>query len=620
MCGIAGIAGRSDPALIERMTRLLAHRGPDGEGFYQGSGISLGHRRLVVLDREGGAQPMHDATGRYTLVYNGEVYNYRALRENLRAEGYEFHTQCDTEVVLAALIHWGEAALERLQGMFAFALWDEAEKRLLLARDPLGVKPLYYARSHGVLYFASEMKSLLCCPEVSRAMDVEGLEDFLTFLYTVPPRTIYRDIRQFPAGHCAVWQSDVWEERRYWHWPMNASETDEGAWLERLRSHLDETMPHYGEADVPVGALLSGGLDSACIVEQLARTTSPQTFCIGFGAEGGRLDETEAARASARHFGSSHREIRAEADVTELLPTIVRHFDEPFGNPTALLTYVLAEEVRKHVTVVLSGDGGDEVFGGYRRYQGIALSERLAWVPQPLWRGVSTLFNRWPSGTDSPAIARRLQGFVAAQGLDPVARYAAWTAYHDRTSLDALYAPELRRKLIGRDPLAHLRTLAAESESLGPINQAMYLDLNSFLPNNVLRYGDRMSMAHGLEMRVPLADPELASKFLAMPERFKLDGGVTKALLRKHLKGRVPDGVIARPKLGLNPPMGAWLNGALRPMLEDYLSEARLKQRGYFEPAAVAKLREEHWRGRRDHTWRLWSLLVFEEWHRAYMD
>ncbi|MBL7644680.1 MAG: asparagine synthase (glutamine-hydrolyzing) [Candidatus Hydrogenedentes bacterium] len=620
MCGIAGIAGNQSPALIERMTRFLAHRGPDGEGFHVGAGIALGHRRLVVLDREGGAQPMHDATGRYTLVYNGEIYNYRALREALRAEGYLFHTQCDTEVVLAALIHWGEAALRRLQGMFAFALWDQAEERLLLARDPLGVKPLYYARVQNGLYFASEMKSILCCPEVSREMDSEGLEDYLTFLYTVPPRTIYRDICQLPAGHCATWRSGEWRERRYWHWPMSMPEADEAAWLERLGSHLETHMPHYAEADVPVGALLSGGLDSACIVAQLARTTSPQTFSIGFGAEGGRLDETQAARASARHFGSTHRELRAEADVAALLPAMVRHFDEPFGNPTALLTYVLAEEVRKYVTVVLSGDGGDEVFGGYRRYQGIALSDRLAWAPRAIWRGSAALMSLFPSGTSSPASIRRLQGFVTAQGRDPVARYAAWTVYHDRASLDGLYAPELRRQLAGRDPLAHLRALATESASLGPVNQAMYLDLNTFLPNNVLRYGDRMSMAHGLELRVPLADPVLASTFLSMPVRFKVDGGTTKVLLREHLKGRVPDGVITRPKLGLNPPMGAWLNDALRPILEDHLSEACLKQRGCFAPAAVAKLMEEHRRGWRDHTWRLWSLIVFEEWRRAYMD
>jgi asparagine synthase (glutamine-hydrolysing) len=620
MCGIAGIAGNQNPALIERMTRLLAHRGPDGEGFHIGAGIALGHRRLVVLDREGGAQPMHDATGRYTLVYNGEVYNYRALREQLRAEGCEFHTQCDTEVVLVALIQWGESALLRLQGMFAFALWDQAEERLLIARDPLGVKPLYYALIKDTLYFASEMKSILCCPDVSREMDLEGLEDYLTFLYTEPPRTIYRAVRQLPAGHCAAWRKGEWCERRYWKWSMEASEGNEQDRLEQLRVHLDECMPHYAEADVPVGALLSGGLDSACIVEQLAREKSPLTFSIGFGEEGGRLDETRAALETARYLKTDHRAIRADADVADLLPTMLEHFDEPFGNPTALLAYVLSREVRKHVTVVLSGDGGDEVFGGYRRYQGIALSERMKWVPQSVWRGAASLLNRLRSGADSPRSVRRLQGLVAAQGLDPVSRYAAWTAYHDRISLDLLYGPELLRQLAGRDPLAHLRTLAAESMSLGPVNQAMYLDLNSFLPNNVLRYGDRMSMAHGLEMRVPFADPVLAGTFLAMPELFKVDGRTTKVLLRKHIQGRVPDGVIARPKYGLNPPMGAWLNGALRPMLEDYLSEARLKRRGYFEPAPVAKMMEEHRSGRRDHTWRLWSLLVFEEWHRGYLD
>lgn len=620
MCGIAGIVGNQNPALIERMTRLLAHRGPDGDGFHIGAGISLGHRRLVVLDREGGAQPMHDATGRYTLIYNGEVYNYRALRETLRAEGHLFHTQCDTEVVLAALIQWGEGALQRLQGMFAFALWDQAEERLLLARDPLGVKPLYYARVQNTLYFASEIKSILCCPDVSREMDLEGLEDYLTFLYTEPPRTFYRAIRQLPAGYCATWRKGEWSERRYWRWTMEAPGGNDRDWLAQLRAHLDQYMPHYALADVPVGAMLSGGLDSACIAEQLARVMVPRTFSIGFGDEGGKLDETEAALETARYLKTEHRAIRADADVAHLLPTILEHFDEPFGNPTALLAYVLSREVRKHVTVVLSGDGGDEVFGGYRRYLGIALSERMNWVPQSAWRGASMLLRQLPSGTDGSAIARRLQGFVAAQGRDPVARYAAWTAYHDRASLDRLYAPELRRQLAGRDPLAHLRALAAESEALGPVNQAMYLDLNSFLPNNVLRYGDRMSMAHGLEMRVPLADPILAGAFVAMPDGYKIRRGTSKVLLRAHLRGKVPARVIARPKFGLNPPMGAWLNGTLRPMLEDYLSESRIKSRGYFEPVPVAKIMEEHRSGRRDHTWRLWSLLVFEEWHRAYLD
>lgn len=618
MCGIAGIAGRSDPALMQRMTDLLAHRGPDGEGFHHGPGVSLGHRRLVVLDREGGVQPMHDPSGRYSLVYNGELYNYRALREMLRREGCSFHTHCDTEVVLAALVRWGEAALESFQGMFALALWDGAEERLLLARDPVGVKPLYYAEAGGTLYFASEMKALLACPDISRVLDLEALEDYLTFLYTVPPRTIYRHIRQLPAGHAATWRAGAWSERRYWQWSMTTQTGKAEDWQERLSAHLDENMRHYAEADVPVGALLSGGLDSACIVEHLSRATPPETFSIGFGKEGGQLDESSAARETAQHLGTRHREIRAGANVAELLPMLVRHFDEPFGNPTALLAYVLSQEVRKHVTVVLSGDGGDEVFGGYRRYQGIALSERLRWLPQACWRAMIPWANHL-SGAGRPAIAR-LGRFLGAQGMGVVERYAAWTTYHERASLDALYQPALRRDLAGRDPLNHLRALAEESGELGPVNQAMYLDLRSFLPNNVLRYGDRMSMAHGLEMRVPLADPILANRFLAMPSTFKVSGGTSKVLLRRYLSGKVPAGVTARPKQGLNPPMGVWLNGALRPMLEDYLSESRIKQRGYFEPATVARLREEHLSGRRDHTWRLWALMVFEAWHRAYLD
>lgn len=621
MCGIAGIAGPPDPALVEKMARLLAHRGPDGEGFHHGEGISLGHRRLSIIDRAGGHQPVGDATGRYWLVYNGELYNYRALREELRAAGHAFHSRCDTEVILYALIEWGEAALQRLQGMYAFAFWDGAEARLLLARDPVGVKPLYYARAGETLYFASEMKSLLPCPGVSREIDVEGLEDYLTFLYTVPPRTIYRDIRQLPAGHCAAWQRGAWTERRYWIWPMESDARNEAAWLELFRELLERDIPHYAEADVPAGALLSGGLDSACIVEQLARATPPKTFTIGFGPEGGHLDETMEARQAAAWLQTRHREIRAEADIAELLPVMVRHFDEPFGNPTALLTYVLAREVRKHVTVALSGDGGDELFGGYRRYQGIAWAQRLAPVPRIFWRRcVQPIARRLPGGVGGSAFLRRLAGFAAGLGLGPVERYAKWTAYHDRGSLDALYSPALRSQLAGRDPYAHLRPLAAESAALGPLNQAMYLDFMSFLPDNVLRYGDRMSMAHGLELRVPLADPMLARDFLGMPDPLKIQGSISKYLLRRHLTGRAPHDIVRRAKLGLNPPLGHWLNGELRPLLKDYLDEATVARRGYFDPAEVAKMRHEHHNGTRDHTWRLWALMVFEEWHRQYMD
>lgn len=620
MCGIAGIAGPSEPDLLRRMTRLLAHRGPDGEGFHQGEGIALGHRRLAILDRQGGAQPMHDATGRYSLVYNGELYNYRALREELRAEGDSFHTRCDTEVVLAALIRWGEAALERFQGMYAFAFWDAVETRLLLARDPVGVKPLYYARRRDVLYFASEMKALLCCPEVSRDLDLEAIEDYLTFLYTVPPRTIYADIRQLPAGHCAAWQRGAWTERRYWRWPLEAPNRNADEWLALLRGRLEGAMPHYAEADVPVGALLSGGIDSTTIVEQLARSAPPKTFTIGFGSEGDHLDETGEARGTAELLHTEHRTIQAEADIAGLLPEVVRHFDEPFGNPTALLTYVLAREVRKHVTVALAGDGGDEIFGGYRRYQGIAWAQRLDVVPLAFWKyAAHPLANRLRGGVDGSAFAKRLKGFVAAQGLGPVDRYAAWTAYHNRESLDALYAPDLQRHLASRDPWEHLRKLADESAALDPVNQAMYLDLMSFLPDNVLRYGDRMSMAHGLELRVPLADPMLAREFLAMPAKFKVPGFQSKHLLRRHLAGRLPRDIVRRRKQGLNPPMGQWLNGPLEPLLESYLNPPAIRNAGFFDPAAIKQMRHEHETGARDHTWRLWSLIVFEEWRRQYL-
>lgn len=622
MCGIAGIAGRPDAALIRAMTDTLVHRGPDGEGQYTDDAVSLGHRRLSIIDLAGGAQPMAYAGGRYQIVYNGEVYNFQELRRELENYGHAFETRSDTEILLAAYAQWGEACVERFRGMFAFALWDRHEKRLFLARDPVGVKPLYYAETGGALYFASEMKALLICPGIDRALDLESLDDYLTYLYTVPPRTIYRGIKQLPPGHCASWNNGQLTVRRYWM-PACGEGWDsrsEADLIEEIDARLANILALYRVADVPLGAFLSGGLDSAAITRYLAaQGAAPMTFTVGFGAEGALYDESAEARALAALLGARHHELTVTPAVAELLPRMVGHFDEPFGNPTALLTWSICELVRTHVTVVLSGDGGDEAFGGYPRYRGAAWAEQYRRVPALLRRTLlNPLVQCLPESVSGFHTLRRLREFSAGTLSDPVDMYAGWVGYYSLQERGELYIGEVSAALTGRDSRDYIRGLALESGADDPVSRAMYVDCMSFLPNNVLQYGDRMSMAHSLEVRVPLADPDLLSFLLGVPGRLKIKGGRGKRLLRGVLSKYLPPEVVNRRKAGFNPPMGVWLNGPLREVVQDFLSPEALIQGGLFNPAAVARMLEDHRRARRDYTWHLWALIVFEQWRRLY--
>ncbi len=623
MCGIAGIAGHPDPALTKTMTRTLAHRGPDDEGFYNDARVSLGHRRLSIIDHSTGHQPMSNAAGDVWIVFNGEIYNFRELRRELEGLGAVFRTKSDTEVILAAYEKYGEACVERLQGMFAFALWDARSHTLLLARDPVGVKPLYYARLGEALYFGSEIKAVLPAPGISRTLDFEALDEYLAFLYTAPPRTIFKQVRQLPPGTLAVWRDGAWAERRYWRVRFHEETASVQDWIGEVLACLDDVIEKYMIADVPLGAFLSGGLDSATIVQHMLRHTHAgvNTFTVGFGPEGRLYDETNEARELAQRLGTTHRELTVEADAAQLLPVIVRHFDEPFGNPTALLAYLICEMVRRHVTVVLSGDGGDENFGGYPRYAGAAMAEWYRRIPAFMRRwAIDPMIQFLPESTRGFHALRRLREFSAGTLLDPVDMYAAWISYYSREQRRQIYTPETRHAVGEYDPLALIHRLAREAETDNPVARAMYIDLHSFLPNNVLQYGDRMSMAHALETRVPLADVRLINLLARIPSDHKIGVLHSKKLLRRAMAGRLPDNVLRRRKRGFNPPMGLWLNTHLRPIIDAYLSPEQVRKSGFFRPEPIQEMILEHRAGRRDFTWHLWAILVFEEWRRQYLE
>ncbi len=623
MCGIAGIAGKRDETLVKRMTDCLVHRGPDAEGFYAEDRVTLGHRRLSIIDLSTGQQPMSSEDGTLWVAFNGEIYNFQELRRTLEAKGHRFRTHSDTEVILAAYAEYGEACVEQFQGMFAFALWDTRSGTLLLARDPIGIKPLYYARVGDALYFASEMKALLAVPGLSREMDFEALDDYLAFLYTVPPRTFFKQIRQLPPGHLAVWRAGEWKERRYWRLQVQEESKSAEAWVEDVRAQFHDLFRKYMISDVPLGAFLSGGLDSATIVyHMMQQAAAPvNTFTVGFAREGNLYDESAEARGMAKYLGTLHRELTVQADAAALMPVILRHFDEPFGNPTALLVYSICKLVREHVTVILSGDGGDECFGGYPRYAGARWAE--AYRHLPAWlrgRLIDPLMQCLPESTRGFHALRRIREFSAGSLLDPVDMYASWISYYQHEEKQRLYTDDARRAVGGRDALDFIRALARECGSDDPVSCAMYIDIHSFLPNNVLQYGDRMSMAHSLEARVPFADHKLVELLAHVPSALKVRGTQGKVLMRQSMTGRLPEEVLHRKKVGFNPPMGVWLNTQLKDRVDEYLSEAVLKRRGYFNAAPIQTMIQDHRASRRDYTWHLWALLLLEEWHRACLD
>ena len=622
MCGIAGIAGQNNGGLIRPMTGVQTHRGPDGEGFYLDEGVSLGHRRLSIIDLDAGKQPMSTADGRYTIVFNGEVYNFRELRQELESHGARFRTRSDTEVLLEAYAAWGRDALTKLRGMFAFAIWDKHQRTLFAARDRLGVKPFYYARAASGLAFASEMKALLVHPDVKPELDFTALDDFLTYLYVPAPKTIFKGISELPPGHLLEWREGRTRVERYWDVEFRPENGNIEEYVTELQETLREAVGLRLVSDVPLGVFLSGGLDSSTIAALMAeQLSSPvQAFTLGFLEGGNRYSEWEHARVVAEAIRAEAHQLTIPAKSGELLATVTRHFDEPFGNPTSLLVYQLSEAGRQHVTVALVGDAGDEVFLGYPRYQGALLAEYYRRVPAFLRQAAAHGAEFLSEAGDGNHFKRRLREFLTGSCHSPEQMYFGWISYFSREQRRRLYSSELQHELDDYDSSQFVKKLFERSGALELMDRINYVDLHSFLPYNLLRYSDRMSMAHGLEIRCPFTDHKLVELLARVPWQYKLKGRRTKFLFRQAVRKWLPISILERNKLGLNPPMGMWLRGKLRPLLREYLAPDQVCKRGYFRPEAVAELIRNHLNGRRDYSLHLWALISFEEWHRQYLD
>jgi asparagine synthase (glutamine-hydrolysing) len=613
-----------EDGILRRMTARLAHRGPDGEGYFSTPEVSFGHRRLAIIDVPGGAQPMTTADGRYTIIFNGEIYNFRALRSELEAEGAHFRTKSDTEVLLELFARRGAtAALEKAMGMFAFAVWDAERRALFLARDRLGVKPMYYTVRGGRLLFASEMKALLAHPDVPRRLNAAAVDDFLTYLYVPAPQTIFEGIHELPPAHWLEWHDGRARIECYWDVRPGGEPVEAPAeqLAEKLRELLDQAVRRRLESDVPLGAFLSGGIDSSSIVALMARASAQtvRSFSLGFGDGAEHYTELAYARKVSKRYNTEHKELEIHAKCAELLPTMVAHFDEPFGNPTALLIYQLAELTRKYVTVALAGDAGDEVFLGYPRYHGVRLRRYLDLFPRAARRAIAALAHNISENANGFHARRRAREFLTTAGDHWQQAYASWVSYFSPAMRDELYTDEFRAAVGGYDSSAVLSEHFARVAHAAPLDQVSYVDLHTFLPYNLLEYGDRMSMAHALELRLPFTDHRLVEFSMRLPAEMKLRGRKTKYLLREAVRPLLPAEILERPKLGLNPPLGMWLQNELTPLMDTYLSEEPVRRRGWFRPEGVARLREDFRSGRRDYSLHLWALLVLEEWARQYV-
>jgi asparagine synthase (glutamine-hydrolysing) len=622
MCGIAGKLNFDASHAIDRerltaMTTVIAHRGPDADGFYVGDGIGLGHRRLSIIDLSTGDQPLANEDRTIWVVFNGEIYNFADIRLELEAFGHRFRTHSDTEVIVHAYEQWGDRAVDRFRGMFAFALWDEPRRRLLLVRDRLGVKPLYYSVVASGVTFASEIKAVLEDPDVPRDWSADALDAYLALTYVPCPHTIYRAVSKLPPAHLLVAEGGRVSIRPYWdlEFTGDGDPSREDAYLEQLDALVTESVRLRLLSDVPLGAFLSGGIDSSAVVAAMAETCAGRVVTTSVGFDEHAFNELEYARAVARHLGVEQHEEIVHPDIVDLLPKLAWHLDEPFADSSAVPTYYVSQAAREHVIVALSGDGGDELWAGYARHR-VEQAELTArrWLG-PVGAAAGHVLGVLPLGVKGVRSLRHL----ALSAADACARKHAYGQF-ESGARTGLYSADFAHSVREADPFAGFRRAYATCASRDPLDRALYVDVKTYLVDDIMTKVDKMSMAVSLESREPLLDHKLLEFAATVPTALKLNHGQGKYLLRRLLERRVPKSIVDRPKRGFEAPIGEWLRGPLAPMVDALLLDGRLRDRGVFDDRAVAAVWREHRDGRQDHRHRLWSLVMLELWFRAFVD
>ncbi len=638
MCGITG-AVWTDPEkalqrdTLQRMTEVLRHRGPDDEGTYLSDfrlrggrdaipGVALGHRRLAIIDVAGGHQPLSNEDGSVWVVFNGEIYNFPQLRRRLEGGGHRFSTRSDTETIVHLYEDHGPRFLEHLVGMFALAVWDARRGQLLLARDRLGQKPLVYRHQPGRLLFGSQLKSLLEVPGVEREIDPRALDDYLTYQYVPHPRTIFRGIAKLPPGHYALYRQDRLEVRPYWQLDFNAEEHRPAEeYARELRSRLTEAVELRLQSEVPLGAFLSGGVDSTIVVGLMQQLSDQpvRTFSIGFPVP--EYDETSFARTAAEEFQTIHEEFQVEPDAVEILSKLVWHYDEPFGDSSAVPTWYVSQLTRQHVTVALTGDGGDELFAGYPRYRAVWLAGWFERLPGPVRRMVAGRYwQKLPASPRQKSRRRRWKRFVEVINQSPSRRYLQWIAIFNEARRGELYSDEFVATLPEADPLEFLAAALRSGRGRDRITAASLADLVTYLPCDLMTKVDVASMAHGLECRQPFLDHRVVELAARMPLELKFRRGRGKRILLQTFSDLLPARIRRRRKMGFGVPLDHWFRHELKEFSREILLDPRTLARGYFRPQVVTGLLDDHQSGRFDHSIRLWALLVLELWHREWVD
>ena len=622
MCGIVGIVEQDPgrpvtPQDLERMVRMLHHRGPDDEGSITLPGVGLGMRRLAIVDLATGQQPILNEAGDIKVVANGEIYNFRELQAELEGHGHRFRSrQSDIEVLVHAYEQWGEGFLERLRGMFALALWDGRTRTLIAARDRAGEKPLYWTQTARGVLLASEVKALLVRPEVSRELDPIALDQFLTYEYVLAPRTMLQGVHKLPPAHFLRYRGGQATVHRYW----DAADVAPREWkdedaAEALRAALKKAVDRQLMADVPLGAFLSGGIDSSSIVALMSQASTQPVNSFSIGFADGTYNELPYAREVAALFNTNHRERTASPNLGDMFERLVVHLDEPFADVSMFPTFSVSELAREHVKVVLSGDGGDELFGGYDAYQAQALAAKLGWMGDALMPALAGVASALPPTGKKKGLVNKVKRFSAGAATAPAdLGHYRWMIYLSERDKSRLYQGGLRDALEATDVYAPVREALSRFGQDDVLNRQLYADLSLYLADDILVKVDRMSMATSLETRAPFLDGDLMELAFSMPGRLKIRNGERKWILKQAMRDVLPAAILNRPKEGFSIPMKNWLRRELQPLMRELLSPDRVARRGLFEPKTVAQLMDAHTAGRENHAHTLFPLMVFERW------
>lgn len=630
MCGIVGafsLDGRTavDRGVIETMNATLIHRGPDSSGVFEDGGhIGLAMRRLAIIDVAGGDQPIANEDESIWVVFNGEIYNFATLRGELEHRGHRFATYSDTEVLVHGYEEWGDAFVTRLRGMFAFALWDSRRHRLLLARDRVGIKQLFYAKVGEQLIFGSEIKALLAHPRVERHLRPGAVNQFLTYLYVPEPMTMFAGIDELRAGHLLVAERGAFDVRPYWQLRYDPDPTmslDDAA--EGLRHHLDEAVRVRLVSEVPLGAFLSGGVDSGSVVALMAKhSNSPvKTFSVGYASGGEEFDERVFARELAEHYQTEHYELEMKPDVVEIAERLVRAFDQPHADSSAIPNWYLSRFTREHVTVALSGLGGDEIAAGYERHRGAILAEHLRWLPRWMLQGlIQPIVERLPDPSSGNQWPQRAKRFVRAAALPFDERFFEMLAQLSRSERSKILTPEVLEQIELDDPAAHYHELLRGVDGADPLNRALFADLRLYVPGDLLTLTDRISMAHSLEVRVPFLDHELLEFAARIPPAYKLRRMERKHILKRAVADLLPREFFRRRKMGFTPPLTVWFRNELRDFVEDTLNKSAISQTGVFRYDAVRQILDAHFDRRANFDNQIWALITFTLWHERYLE